>query len=739
MCYNGDIIHFEKGDLEQMTKQNKQQQGSAVQKFRDRSLSYKVSVAVGLLVTVSLVVLIAVSAILAARSVKSAVNEEFKGIAAQNGMAVQSVVDIAAHTATTLQDYLVNQYEEYDKIGYTGNREQSVVYNVQLQSMNKRIEQFIINIATSTVNSTDGIVGVGVFFERGAFDPAIKDYTLYVNEDDAKNGNVQSYGKYEDYGSQDYYKEAASTKKDCFTDPYEDQGIHVVSASYPIVYNDKVEGVILVNINIDTFDAKMIKTNEQYSSMYVDILNNNGLIIYDSESNDYIGKSMKDLISESDYAKIQSGIDSQQSFQVSTKKDDGSSVIRYYSPITAGSQTWWAASALTKTDLDKSTVLLVVLMVVIAAAALIVIIIGSTRLLRRYLKPINDVVTVADQLSGGDFSVTLTAPYTDEIGTLADTFTRMATSLKAIIADITCNLKKMAEGNFNISMDADHVGDFKEIETALMAVVKDLTVTLTEIDEASEAVASGASQIADGAQALTDGATDQASALNELQSTISDVSQQVEKNAENAGVANDKAKIVGKDIISSNDQMQSVVKAMETISESSQQIGSIINTINDIAAQTNLLALNASIEAARAGEAGKGFAVVATQVGQLAAESAEAAKNSSELIIQAINAVDEGKQAVADTASKLLGSVDKTEELVTYIAEITAASERQSEALSQISQAADQIAAVVQENTAMAEESSASSEELSAQADKLKELIQAFELLDEGKAAPAKK
>ena len=712
---------------------------SAMEKFRNKSLLYKVSVAVGLLASISLVILITASAILAARSLNKAVNDEFTGIAAQNGQAVQSVVDIAANTATTLQDYLVNQYEEYDKHGYSGDTELSSVYTVQLQSMNKQIEEFMINVATSTVKSTDGIAGVGVFFERGAFDPGIKDYTIYVSEDDAKNGKVQSYGSYDEYGSKDYYKEAAATKKDCFTDPYEDQGIHMVSASYPIVYNDKVQGVILVDINIDTFGEKMIKTNEQYSSMYVDILNNDGLMIYDSESNDYIGQSLKDLISEKDYAKIQEGLDAKQSFQVSTKKDDGSSIVRYYSPITAGSDIWWAASALKKSDLNKSTVLLVILMAVIAVAALAVIILGSSRLLRRYLAPIHDVVSVADQLSGGDFSVSLSAPYKDEIGTLADTFARMATSLKAIISDITFNLKKMAEGNFNISMDADHVGDFEEIETALMAVVKDLTVTLTEIDEASEAVASGASQIADGAQALTDGATDQASALNELQSTISDVSQQVEKNAENAGVANDKAKIVGKDIIASNDQMQSVVKAMETISESSQQIGSIINTINDIAAQTNLLALNASIEAARAGEAGKGFAVVATQVGQLAAESAEAAKNSSELIIQAINAVDEGKQAVADTASKLLGSVDKTEELVTYIAEITAASERQSEALSQISQAADQIAAVVQENTAMAEESSASSEELSAQADKLKELIQAFELLDDDKIAAIKR
>lgn len=140
--------------------------------------------------------------------------------------------------------------------------------------------------------------------------------------------------------------------------------------------------------------------------------------------------------------------------------------------------------------------------------------------------------------------------------------------------------------------------------------------------------------------------------------------------------------------------------------------------------------LNASIEAARAGEEGRGFAVVATQVGNLAAQSAEAAKNSGELIVQAINAIEEGKQMVDIAADKLMASVERTNELVANIGEISEASEQQSEALKQISEAASQIAAVVEENTAMAEESSASSEELSSQADRLKELVGAFKLME---------
>ncbi len=703
---------------------------SAAENFRNKSLSYKISIAVAVLLIVCLTLLIAISASLAGRSLNKTVNSEFEGIATENGLMVQSVVTTAADTATMIQNYMVDRYEEYAKDGYSGETSKSEVYDVELQEMNKKIEEFLISVATSTALNSDGIAGVGVFFEPDAFDPAIKDYTIYVSEDDAKNGNVQSYGSYSSYGSEDYYKNAATTQQDCFTEPYEDQGINMVSASFPIVYNNETQGVILVDININSFSS-LRSTDSKYPSMYVDIYNSDGMMIYDSESDEYIGQSLQDLISSKDYAKIQAGMDTGESFHVSTKKDNGSHIVRYYAPIQAAGQIWWAASALSKTDLNKSTLILVILMVVMAIATLVIIIIISRRLLMRYIRPLDAVVEGAAQLAQGDFSVSLKAEYNDEIGQLANTFSEMAIQLKEIIADIAHGLSEMAAGNFTVQPEANHVGDFKEIEAALGTVLKDMSHTLHEINEASEMVASNAAQISQGAQSLTEGATDQASSVDELQSTILNVSEQVEKNAENANAANELAKVVGEDIMQSNDQMQKVVQAMETINENSQQISSIINTINDIASQTNLLALNASIEAARAGDAGKGFAVVATQVGTLAAQSAEAAKNSSQLIIQAMNAVDDGKLVVDETASKLLESVDKTNELVTNIAEISAASEQQSEALSQISQAANQIAAVIQENTAMAEESSASSEELAAQADKLKDLTGAFTLQDE--------
>ena len=344
----------------------------------------------------------------------------------------------------------------------------------------------------------------------------------------------------------------------------------------------------------------------------------------------------------------------------------------------------------------------------------------------------NDLDDIILGIESGQGNLTLRVfdETSDEIGQLAEKFDNMAGRLSAIIKDLTRGLKEMAGGKFNIIPNVKHNGDFKDIEVALVKVITDLSSTLSEINGVADMVASNASQLSDGAQAITEGATDQASSVQELQSTIANVADQVDMNAHNANKANEMAKAVGDQIIESNNQVQQIVHAMEVITENSKHISSIINTIDEIASSTNLLALNASIEAARAGEEGRGFAVVATQVGNLAAQSADAAKSSGELIVQAINAVEEGKGMVDDAAAKLMESVEKTKELVENIEQISVASEQQAESLKQVSEAASQIAAVVEENTAMAEESSASSEELAAQSEKLKELIGAFQLLE---------
>ncbi len=698
--------------------------------FTTGSLAKKTSFAIGALVIVCLLIMVIVSAVLSGTFLTNSINSEFEKIASQNGVVVQTILDTAADTASDLQSYIENEYDNFAKTGYSGETEKSALYNVQLQAMNKDIENYILNTAWSTVKNSEDISGIGVFFEEDSFDPAVKDYTIYVNDEDAANRTCQSYGEYKDYSEKEYYKQAAETKKTYFTNPYEDQGNMMITASYPIVYNDELEGVIVVDINIANF-SRLAATDKSYPTMYVDVFTDDSTFVYDSESDEYVGKKLIDLLPASESNKIQAKVDNGTSFKVSTKKDDGSYVVRYFTPITAGEKTWWATSALNRSDLQKNTVKLVLMMVALAAISVIVIVITAARLLRKYLKPIDKVVDASQQLREGDFNIAIKAESDDEIGKLSDAFADASSTLRSVIHDLKDLLQEMAASNFNIQPNVDYPGDFASIKESLFAVVSDLSHTLSEINQVSEQVAANAENISEGAQSLTEGATDQASSIEELQATITNVSEEVDRNAESAKAANEMAQKVGEEITLTNSSMQEVVKAMEVISDTSMQINSVINTIDDIASQTNLLALNASIEAARAGEAGRGFAVVATQVGQLATQSAEAAKGSTELIANTLQAVESGKNLVDVAANKLLEAAGKTNDLVSHIGEISKASENQASALSQILQAADQIASVVEENTAMAEESEASSEELAAQATKLKQLIEVFKLYEE--------
>ncbi|MCX7715669.1 MAG: methyl-accepting chemotaxis protein [Clostridia bacterium] len=318
----------------------------------------------------------------------------------------------------------------------------------------------------------------------------------------------------------------------------------------------------------------------------------------------------------------------------------------------------------------------------------------------------------------------------DETAVLLNSLEETVDGLKGIIQDISHHLGTIADGNLTETLDKEYNGDFSPISQAIKKINESLNQAMGRINQAAEEVSTGSEQVSSGSQALAQGATEQASSIEEISATISDVSNQVKVNAANAVKANDAAKAAGESVRESNEKMAEMMGAMNEINASSEEIGKIVKTIEDIAFQTNILALNATVEAARAGSAGKGFAVVAEEVRNLAAKSAEAVKNTTELIQNSIQHAKKGSKMADQTAKALEGVIKNTKEVSEIIEEISQASNMQATAIVEITHGIDQITSVIQTNSATAEESAAASEELSGQAQMLKNLVRGFKIKD---------
>ncbi|WP_312060551.1 methyl-accepting chemotaxis protein [Anaerotignum sp.] len=383
-------------------------------------------------------------------------------------------------------------------------------------------------------------------------------------------------------------------------------------------------------------------------------------------------------------------------------------------------------SAKKTSDTNETTafILITILGIIILLGAIFSFIL-SRKISKSISTPIGRVVDASELLALGHVDIDLSdLDSKDETGILAASFTKMLDGIrKQVIA-----AEQISNGDFTQSVPLRSNED--TLGLALQKIKNDLNETLQLIRTAADQVNSGAGQVAAAAQALSSGATEQAATVEELNASIASVSQQAELNTTSVHNAVEYVGQAGQEISSSNEFMKRLNVSMREIGESSQQISKITKLVEDIAFQTNILALNAAVEAARAGNAGKGFAVVADEVRTLAARSAEAAKQTSELIEKSVTIVSQGEQLAEDTLKRLISASEKADLAVQSIQEIENATTEQAASVEQINEGLNQVSAVVQTNAATAEESSASSEELAAQAQTLQQEVSRFKLMD---------
>ncbi len=371
---------------------------------------------------------------------------------------------------------------------------------------------------------------------------------------------------------------------------------------------------------------------------------------------------------------------------------------------------------------DKAAQEAAVVMIVIIAAGILFAIILGVIISGMISKPIKIMVGAADKLALGDVNADVEVYSKDETGRLAEAFRNMISNIRSQ----AMTAERMAAGDLTVEVAIRSDNDL--LGKKLYEMVENNNEILNNIATASVQVAAGAKQVSDSSIALSQGATEQASSIEELTSSLEQISAQTRINAENANQANELAEIAKQNALKGNAQMSEMQKAMEEINISSTNISKIIKVIDEIAFQTNILALNAAVEAARAGQHGKGFAVVAEEVRNLAARSANAAKETTDMIEGSIKKVESGTKIADETAQALYKIVEDVAKAASLVNNIATASNEQAIGIEQINQGIMQVSQVVQTNSATSEEGASASEELSGQAELLKEGVGKFKL-----------
>lgn len=452
-----------------------------------------------------------------------------------------------------------------------------------------------------------------------------------------------------------------------------------------------------------------------------------GQILYDNNGNMLTEELPIELSAE--YADVINNVMSGQT-GISMVTDNGKTYYASYTPVTLnGDSDSWSvitlqdkAHALSMIKEVNTIGILITVLAVIIAIILIIII------TRTITSPIKQCLNRLKLLSEGDLTTVLpNSSGNDESAELVNTLNKTIQILSKIITEITTFVTQIDHGDFTQTISSDYNGEFHTLADSLSSITQTMRNTLLQINHHSNILMTNINQLDLGTQMLSDGTTNQASAIEELSATLTDISQRVSDNASNSKQSDEKMEAIQEMITYSNNNLKILVDSMHTIETNAEEINGISKSIQNIANETNLLSMNASIEAARAGEAGKGFAVLAGKIRLLAEECTQAAQNTSDLIEKTHIHISESMEALNTTVQSIHSVSEQTETASTYIHDITKASNEQAEAIHQIASAVNQISDVTQSNSANAAQSAATSNAMKQQMQTLNELLKHYQ------------
>ncbi|MGN1339422.1 MAG: methyl-accepting chemotaxis protein [Oscillospiraceae bacterium] len=618
------------------------------------------------------------------------------------------------------------------------NREISATLSSKAQEFDKWIiqQQSTINYFGDSILYNDSLNTLSESELEAFLASKVTEYVIdyYIVRPDGKTTFASGFQLPEDFDvtARDWYKAtlAANGALTC-TSPYIDNNTSKLCMTISQAYykGGQLDFVIGADIYAD-YLAELTESINIFNNAYA-ILADSDLNVIVHRSDDYrisIGDdgnakvtSLRDI---PEYSGLLTRLESDDSSVLRTSDYDGTS--RYFVMSDISSTGWHYIYAVDWTEYYQQIVPLMISMVVIFIIDIVVCTLVSTVLIKKLMKPIEELKTATADMKNGKLDYTPTYFADDSIGDLCTSISDTNKVWTGYITDINTNLSKLSHGNFDIQFNGEYVGDFAEIKTSISHISDKLSAIIGGIDTASSQVSTGAEKVAESSNSLAAGVNEQSRTIEELTALIGKLVSQINENAASAEAAQKQSNANSGNVIECNRRMTELMESMDNINKKSQEIVNIVQTIDDIAFQTNILALNAAVEAARAGEAGKGFAVVAGEVRNLASKCTKAVQNTTELITGTSEAVESGAKLAQETGAALESVSQGVSTVNSLVVKISEASEIQAADVKTVSEKISDIESIVHTTAVTAEESAASSEELNSQSRTLQDMVDRF-------------